>query len=84
LATTAAMRQGRRERETGRANHDGSEDWRPRSGAGQGRGVPEMERGRKGEESLTTRLHKKLGSRSSFLSDAVLMPHVVRAVEDGP
>jgi hypothetical protein len=43
-----------------------------------------MERGRKGEESLTTRLHKKLGSRSSFLSDAVLMPHVVRAVEDGP
>jgi hypothetical protein len=43
-----------------------------------------MERGRKGEEPLTTGLHKKLGSRSSsLLSDAVLMSHVVRAVEDG-
>jgi hypothetical protein len=36
LATTAAMRRGRRE--TGRASRGGSEDWRPRSRAGQGRG----------------------------------------------
>lgn len=41
--------------------------------------------GRGREEPLTTRLHKKLGSGSWFLSDdAVLKPHVVRAVADCP
>jgi hypothetical protein len=73
LATTVAMRRGRRE--TGRASRGGSEDWRPRCD-GRGR-----------EEPLTTLLHKKLMSGSWFLSDdavLILKPHVVQAVADGP